>query len=88
LWRALAVPGLIAAILTPVLLLTGPLLWIAAIALVLLLLGMIERRVKPKPQDRGPRASSIVPLVVVVLIVAACWGASLGVWMMWVLHTE
>jgi hypothetical protein len=44
--------------------------------------------VEQKPKDRGPRAASLVPLAVVVLIIAAFWAASLGVWMLYVLHAE
>jgi hypothetical protein len=36
----------------------------------------------------GPRAADIVPLAVVVLIAAACWAASVGVMLMYVLHAE
>jgi hypothetical protein len=86
-YRALAGLVLIGAILAAVWLLAGPLLWIGALALVLLLLG-IERPVKPKPKDRGLSASSMMALAVVALLVAASCAASLAVWMAYLSHAE
>lgn len=71
-YLALAGLVLIGAILAAVLLLTGPLLCIGALALVLLLLG-IERPVK---------------LAVIALLVAASCAASLAVWMAYLSHAE
>jgi 1,4-dihydroxy-2-naphthoate octaprenyltransferase len=84
---ALAVLVLVGAILAPVLLLAGPLLWIAALVLVLLLLR-IEQPVKAKQKDRGLSASSMMALAVAALIVAACWAASIGIFLLYVAHTE
>jgi hypothetical protein len=42
-------------------------------------------------KDRGPRAArriDVLLLLVVVLFAVACVAASLGVWMLYVLHAE